>query len=341
MPRSTTTFTRAAIAAAATCALGVSLASGASAAGFVQDRVAGDDRYETAVELSKLGFNADASADAVVLARGDAYADALAGSPLAAVKNAPLLLTSPTSLTPATATEIKRVLPQGGTVYLLGGTAAVAPAVDEGLKELGYVVERISGADRYLTALEVADEIGEFETVLLATGTDFADALSAGNVAAAKDGVVMLSHGETLTDEVKQFLAAQDDVVAVGGPAQVAAAAANVPVLGLFGDDRFETAVEVADHFFDFSGGGFAGISLANGEDFPDALTAGAASGRNGGPVVLTRKDALPDSTEDYARVVGASPSVVLGYVVGGEMAISAEVYEAFDAALKGVTPTE
>lgn len=340
MPYRTTTFTRSAVAAAATCALGLGLASGASAAGAVVDRVAGDDRYGTAVELSKLEFKEDGSAGAVVLARGDQYADALAGSPLATVKDAPLLLTRPTALTPDTATEIERVLPEGGTVYVLGGTAALEPAVEEDLIDRGYVVERISGADRYFTALEVAEEIGEFETVLLATGTGFSDALSAGNVAAATGGVVMLSKGGSLTAEVEQFLAAQDDIVAVGGPAQKAAASANLPVLALFGDDRYATAVEVADHFFEFSGG-LAGISLASGEDFPDALTAGAASGRNGHPVVLTRKDSLPEVTEDYAEAVGASPSTVLGYVVGGESAISPEVYDAFDAALRGAAPTE
>lgn len=340
MPNRAKTFTRSAVAAAAVCALSLSLASAASAAGQVIERVSGETRYETAVELSQLGFKTDGSAKAVVLARGDHYADALTGSPLAAVKNGPLLLTRPTALTPATEAEIERVLPEGGTVYLLGGTSALAPGIADDLEEAGYVVERISGVNRYRTALAVADEIGDVETVLLATGTDFADALSAGNVAAAKGGVVMLSQGESLTAEVAEFLADKDDIVAVGGPAQRAAAAAGVPVLALFGKNRYETTVKVADHFFEFTSG-LAGMSLASGENFPDALTAGAASGRNGHPVVLTYKDELPDATRDYAERAGASPAYVLGYVVGGELAISAEVYDDFDAALRGEDPQE
>ena len=74
-------------------------------------RVSGADRQSTAVAVSSAAFPGG-SASAVVLARADAFADALAGGPLAAAKHAPLLLTSSGSLDAVTSAEILRVLPR-------------------------------------------------------------------------------------------------------------------------------------------------------------------------------------------------------------------------------------
>ena len=101
-------------------------------------------------------------------------------------------------LTPATTAEIQRVLPAGGTVYILGGTTAVPASVATTLTGLGFVVTRLSGADRYATAVAVAGAIGNPGTVLLATGTNFPDALSAGPAAAHLGGAVLLTNGSTL-----------------------------------------------------------------------------------------------------------------------------------------------
>lgn len=332
-------ITRGATASVATLALALGLTTTATAAGQLADRVAGDNRFGTAVEQSKLSFKSTGSADAVVLARADTYADALAGSALAADSNAPLLLTASHELTEVTAGEIERVLPKGGTVYLLGGETAVAPAVADALEELGYVVERLAGSNRYGTALAVAEEVGEFDSIMLATGENFPDALSAGNAAAATDGIVLLTKDDVLTPETLQFLedSANEDVYAIGGPAQRAAAAVDLPVVGVFGDDRYETAVDVAERFFE-PGAGLWGVALASGENFPDALASGVGAGRNGNPVVLTKPDEFPEVTDGYVRAVAAPAGrLVLGFVIGGEAAVSAEVEEAFEAALTGV----
>ena len=118
-------------------------------------RYAGDDRYQTSSAVSQKVW-ADAVADdsprlqakAVVLASGEGFADALAGVPLAAYKQGPLLLTEPAGLTKTTEDEIKRVLPAGATVYVLGGQAAISSAVDSQLRADGYQVTRYAGADR-------------------------------------------------------------------------------------------------------------------------------------------------------------------------------------------------
>src|SRR5207302_1795284 len=104
------------------------------------------------------------------------------GVPLAAKAGGPLLLTNPTSLTPESLTEIKRVLgTNGGQIDVLGGTAAISPAIVSQLAHLGYSVNRFAGADRDHTALDIAQRgLGSPQHVVLATGLDYADALAAG-----------------------------------------------------------------------------------------------------------------------------------------------------------------
>ena len=93
-------------------------------------RLSGPDRFATAIAVSRDSFPEDDSAAAVVLARGDdpnGFADALAGGPLAVDRDGPLLITNPDQLFDAVAAEIDRVLPDGATVYLLGGTGGAVP----------------------------------------------------------------------------------------------------------------------------------------------------------------------------------------------------------------------
>src|SRR3954454_16223370 len=108
----------------------------------IVDRVAGEDRVATSVAVSRDLF-ADDQAGAAVLSRADGFADALAGAPLAAARRGPLLLTSAKSLDGFTETELKRVLPAGATVYLLGGNDALSPAVADRVKSIGFNPVRI------------------------------------------------------------------------------------------------------------------------------------------------------------------------------------------------------
>jgi putative cell wall-binding protein len=161
-------------------------------------RLAGADRIATSVRISQDLYQ-DGGADAAVLTRADRFPDALAGTPLAVAKNGPMLLTSPTALDPATEAELKRVLPAGKTVYLLGGTGALGDAVAIRVQQLGYTVVRFAGVDRYDTAIKVADQgLGNPATDFLTTGLNFPDALSAGAAAAAKDGAVLLTADTTM-----------------------------------------------------------------------------------------------------------------------------------------------
>ena len=270
-------------------------------------RVAGPDRIATAVAVSQDSFP-NGHASAVVLARADDYPDALVGGPLAAAKNAPLLLTQGAQLPAATATELSRVLPTGGTVYVLGGTAAVPTSIETQLTALGYQVVRYSGADRYATAATVAAALGNPATVLLATGTNFPDALAAGPAAAHVHGAILLTSGSTMPKVTADYVAAAHSVYAIGGPA----AAAVPTAIAIVGTDRYATAAAVAAKFFPTS----TTVGVATGAGFPDALAGGAQLALLGAPLLLSSQAAVPASTTGY---LGSDHSALTNiYVYGG-----------------------
>ena len=211
-------------------------------------RHAGDDRYQTSTAVSQWVW-ADKTNDttqrrqakAVVLASGAGFADALAGVPLATYKQGPLLLTEPAALSQTTEDEIKRVLPQGSTVYLLGGPSALSPAIASKLASDGYSVTRYGGADRYGTAMQIATRgLDNPASAIVVTGSDFADALAAGPVATSDDftvdgkpAAIVLTDGDKVSDRATAaFITARlakstsatkpTPVFALGGPAYCA-----------------------------------------------------------------------------------------------------------------------
>jgi adhesin/invasin len=288
-------------------------------------RVAGTDRFGTAIATSVMEFPTANSAGAVVLARSDDFADALVGTTLAAAKNAPLLFANGAALTAATTAEIQRVLPVGGTVYLLGGTTAIPAAVATNLTTLGYLPVRYAGTDRYGTALAVADALNDPTTVVLATGLNFPDALAAGPGAAHAHGVVLLTDGTALTPAVQAYLTAHPGTVyAAGGPA----AAADKAATPLVGADRYATAATLASALFT----GPVNVGVASGTVFPDALTGGSFQAHAGGPIVLSDPAALPASTDSYLTT--SDKTIVTTNLFGGTTALSAAVATAISTAL-------
>lgn len=183
------------------------------------ERVAGVDRYGTAELASKSLWPAwndtggTAKADAVVIAKGDDFPDALSGIPLASAKRGPLLVTPGTGLDPGVLAEITRVLQPGAgkTVYVLGGVKALRPTVDAALTAAGYNVRRIAGSDRYDTSVQVAHALGDPQRVVVATGNLFPDALAAGPLASmggiGKPGAILLSNDTKLSPAVAAYIA--------------------------------------------------------------------------------------------------------------------------------------
>lgn len=298
-------------------------------------RLAGFDRMDTAVSISRDSFLADDSAEAAVLARADRFPDALAGTSLAEAKGGPILLTPSGDLDDDTATELQRVLPDGATVYLLGGSAALDPDVEDAVEDLGFVTERLAGATRFETAVEIADELdASHDTIFITTGLRWPDAVSAGAAAAHHDAVILFSGGDNPHGTTDAYLADHQDenLFAIGGPA----ARAYPDATGVFGVDRNATSVAVAEEFSP-DGTTYVGLARdgASGTDednrFADALTGGVHVGRLGGAMLLVHEEQLPDVVRDHLQ--DNAGAVVREYAYGGNVAISPETATAAERA--------
>lgn len=287
-------------------------------------RIYGTDAIGTSIAVSQAEFPTTGSARAVVLARSDYFADALAGGPLAATLGGPLLITPGASESSAldsrVETEIQRVLPEGDTVYILGGELALSPSIDTELQGLGYETVRLAGADEYATAVDIAEQLGNPSTVFEATGTDFYDALSAVPAAIKEHAAILLTDGPNQAPETAAYLAQypNDARYAIGGPQE--AAGADPTATAIYGQDLYGTSAEVASTFFSEA----TAFGAATGADFPDALSGGPFIGRVGGAMLLVEPSGpLPPTIEGYLT---QAPDVTQGYLFGGPLAVGNDV---------------
>ncbi|WP_160910559.1 cell wall-binding repeat-containing protein [Halobacillus litoralis] len=146
-------------------------------------RIGGKDRYETAQMIAD---NLGSDKGEVVLTTGLNYPDALAVAPYAARQGLPILLTRPQSAPAAT----KDALKDQSQVYVIGGDDVVSDAV---LEEFNGRVDRISGPTRFETAADIIDtfDLGN-QQALVATGYNYADALTGSVLAAKKNAPLLL-----------------------------------------------------------------------------------------------------------------------------------------------------
>lgn len=207
-------------------------------AGVEHERIGGFERFETATRIADEIVSLGGPVDQVVLALGgrggglDAWPDALAAGNLAAAGRAPIVLTTPDDLPDVTSEALDRLVDDGESVFLAGGTEAIDEAQERSVADRGYDVTRLGGADRYGTAVAIVEEArrqgADADPLLLASGEIFADALVAGPAARRLGGSLLLVHPENLDSSAAtgQFLEdnrdALDRVLVVGGSDTIA-----------------------------------------------------------------------------------------------------------------------
>jgi putative cell wall-binding protein len=300
--------------------------------------LAGENRYTTAVDVSKANF--PYGADQVIIATGENFPDALAGSSLAGLYNAPILLVG-NSVLPAVAEEIERL---GATdAIVLGREKAVPLSVDGELAALGLDVTRLGGEHRFETAKLIAEEavgiLGDDwdGSAFLATGYNWPDALSAGPLSAATGWPIFLGgpEGDPITDYTAGVMddLGVDDVYVLGGPAVISLGAADgMSATALAGETRYETAVAIAEFGVDEIGLSMGSLAIATGEKYPDALTAGPAQGIAGGSLLIT--PAATTSPAIMDAIEANADTITLVKFIGGLQAITQSVRDAIMALL-------
>ena len=288
-------------------------------------RIAGSNRYATstaAADTLKKSLAAD-KFENIIVASGDDYPDALAGSYLAKVKNAPVMLVGKDANTEADVKQyINKNLKKGGTVYLLGGTGVVTSRFEAGVKKLkdsdgnAVKVERLGGQTRYETNIAILKAAGvDKEDLLVCTGEGFADSLSASAVGKP----ILLVAVSGVDDTQKKYLGSLKikDIYLIGGTGVVSEKIGTQlkkydkddKCERVAGQNRYLTSVAVAKEFFPK---GSDSAVLAYAMNFPDGLAGGPLALSMKAPLILTDNSGYSDAVA-YAKNAGIEKAAALG----------------------------
>lgn len=209
---------------------------------------------------------------------------------------------------------------------------------------------RFGGPGRLETAIAISQ--GTFpgsETVVIARSGRQYDALAGTPLANALSAPLLLNTREQLDPQVLAEIERLGAVNAVllGGPeaqfpaVEQALVDARLDVTRLGGEDRYDTAVLIAEALAELNADEETGevpdpeevfVVQGSGNDpaqgFTDALSASSLAAASGAPILLTDSDDLSDETRDYIEGLATDPAVT---IVGGEVAVSAEVSDELD----------
>jgi hypothetical protein len=291
-------------------------------------KLAGSDRAATAVEVSKERFGYK-EADSVVVVGANALIDGLSAAPLAAAKNAPVLIAGKNGLDNGSLAEIERACKDlsNKTVYIVGGENSVSYAAKKQLEDkFGAVVVRLAGDDRYDTSLEVDHRLvkdGQASTTrFVVGGNGAADAMSASAVAAKKTAgkvsPILVVKKDGIKATTRTYLTGKvAQAYVVGGTSTASTQvfkdiervisntltpannnAADNKVKRLSGEDRYATNLAVINEFY--ANPKANGLAVVSGKTqyLVDAQTAGAFAADRGLAVLLTA-DKLNKAQED------------------------------------------
>lgn len=209
------------------------------------------------------------------------------------------------------------------SLSLLGvsGLLDAVPARAATLMKLLAAVKTVAGQNRFDTAIKVsqAQAPTTSATVFLVNGYAYPDALAAGPAAAKEHAPVLLTTQASLLENVrselvrlqpaKVILIGNEQVLSAAVRAEVSAALPNANVTRVAGDNRHDTAARIAETWFPDPTSAF----IANGWNFPDAISAAAAGAHTGQPVLLSPTQDLPPEAANYLRGHSLTRLTVLG----------------------------
>ena len=290
-------------------------------------RLSGDNRYETSVEVSEKNFK---SADTVVLASGQNIADALVASSYADIEEAPILLTNKNSISDEVLDEIERL--KADKVVIVGGQSSISSSVESRLKKEDIKVTRISGSDRFDTSdklsLEVSRLSKKSSQAILVNGYKNIDALSVSSLATKEELPILLNGRNALNMSVKNRLKQMNvnKVYIIGGNNSISSdvekelKGMQISVVRLSGTDRYETSANIAKYAYK----DFDEAIVASGENPVDALAASTLTGKKEAPILLTNRNKIPKSIKKIIEDMDIGKITI----VGGESSITDNVMD-------------
>ena len=295
------------------------------------NKLAGDDRFETAVEVSKETYlgksdkeeDGKTTAGSIILVGEEAIVDGLAAAPLAKAADAPILLTKKDSVPTSTMNEIKRLVAKGTKIYLVGGEHNISNEVEKQLvSEMNAEIVRLAGDDRNETSLKIAEELkvvkgGEFTKHYVVGGDGLSDAMSIAAIAAREEAPILVTPAAGLTKDAKKFLEGNPnaDVTIIGGESKISTQALkdvkskiSGDVNRIAGEDRHETNAKVIATLTDEVDNVYvakSGYVPQNGDALlVDALAAAPLAAKADGVIVLATDDVTTDQQAAVKKAV-------------------------------------
>ncbi|WP_198508221.1 cell wall-binding repeat-containing protein [Bacillus alkalisoli] len=196
-------------------------------------------------------------------------------------------------------------------------------------------ITRTSGQSRVDTAIEVSKQLypsgfpvnHAHKTVFITTAADFADALSAGPLAAQYGNApILLTSSNSLPDAVKQEVQRlnAENVIILGGTTavtnQVSTSLSNISTVRrverLSGTNRYETNLEINKRLQDVNG-----VFVASGSNFADALAAAPIAASQKWAIVLSKTNSIPANSVAFIKDKNKQVNIL-----GGSLAISDNV---------------
>jgi len=302
------------------------------------ERQYGNNRYETAAAASEDAFAP--GVPVVYVATGANFPDALAAGAAAGFQGGPVVLVERNYLPALAITELERLDPN--RIVIVGGTSVISDYVAGlvGRFHTGGGTTRVAGADRYATASAISNAFSpDVPAVYVAAGRNWPDALAAVPHAARAGAPVLLTLPNELPQATRDALTRlrPAQVIVLGGTVAISASVASAldaydaggGVLRLAGADRYATAAAIARHHHP---AGAPMAYVATGENFPDALAAGAPAAIRGAPTLLVRAGSVPGSSATELQRLNPARIIVLG----GPRVIGQAVFNALFAYADG-----
>jgi len=285
-------------------------------------RLYGDNRYLTALAIcDELKSVLDREKfDTIILASGIGFADAMSGTYLSYLTDAPILLIN-AGYANRVVEYVNSSLNEGGKVYVLGGEAVIAEAWLNGIQTSD--VERLCGSaeigtDRYGTNLAILnaaiEEGGSMEEILVCSGLGYADSIAA---SAAKRPILLVKNNAPNQNQ-KRFLESLNGNVtfyAIGGEASVTKAMEeSLTAYGTVGNrvggaNRYETSCNIASRLIPEA----TSLMTTYGLGFADGISGSLLASATNSAIVLAT-----DNQRAKACEYVDSNNIGSGYVLGG-----------------------
>lgn len=308
-------------------------------------RLAGDTRYDTMSRI--IQAEVPGTSEYVVVASGDNFPDALAAAPLAGALKAPIVLTSGNVLSPQAEQQITRL--KASKAVIIGGVNTISRATVSRIHGLvGSVPIRISGETQYETSLQIylqgkarlGVQWSSAESII-ATGENFADALSVSAYAYAEKAPIFLANPKNgFSSETLRAISGNfRHQLVVGGENAVPELVITQLMYGtsggvglrVYGENRYDTSRALADYMYAHNAAVNNSV-FATGENFPDALAGGPLAGRSNAMVLLAN---TPDSPSvQWAHEHSSGVNRV--YLLGGASAVNRATADAVANAFGG-----